>query len=85
MTYLQIRIKQELKDMALSLAKNFDISLSDIVRMSLAEFIRKRNTMANKNDHKKRVALVKKLSKGHRDTTFHKLSNEDIDRLISSY
>ena len=85
MTYLQIRIKEQLKDMALSLAKEFGISLSDIVRMSLAEFIKKRNTMANKNDNKKRIALIEKLSKGNTDPTFHKLSNKDIDALIANF
>lgn len=84
MTLLQIRINDNLKTLAKHMAKELNISLSDVVRLSLQEFILCRKDSL-KNENKKKIQLLKKLTKGNRDNAFMKLDNKDIDKLIYNY
>jgi antitoxin component of RelBE/YafQ-DinJ toxin-antitoxin module len=83
MTTLQVRISEDFKMSAQNLSKSFGVSLSDLVRMAMADFVEKRRKQSVSDGFQKRE-LLKKLSQGNRDRSFHKLSDESIDRLVNA-
>jgi len=84
MTTLQVRISEDFKMTAQNLSKTFGVSLSDLVRMAMKDFVDKGGAQTRVGNADK-VELLKRLSKGNEDKNFHRLSNRSMDNLISSF
>lgn len=83
MTTLQVRISEDAKISAQNLSKAFGVSLSDVVRMAMADFVEKKGKQPAKDVLHKRE-LLKTLSRGNHDRSFHRLSDQSVDRLVNS-
>lgn len=83
MTTIQVRISEDFKLKAQNISKAFGVSLSDLVRMAMLDFVEREKQPSGDIVQKKE--FLKMLSRGNKDKGFHRLSDQSIDHLITSF